>query len=90
MRVFICTKFDFNCIIFLCRPDTPSFVAFKDEWVSLHFFVLLSHCYNFLLFLFQHWGYTRFVANATTLVFEYIHNDDGQVHDSIVLTKDTD
>jgi len=41
----------------------------------------------FSLLLFQHWGYTRFVANATTLAFEYIHNDDGQVHDSITLKK---
>lgn len=35
----------------------------------------------------QHWGYCRFVANATTLVFEYIHNDDGKVFDTVVLQK---
>eukprot|EP00731_Ephydatia_muelleri_P019790 Em0012g615a len=35
----------------------------------------------------QHWGFSRFTANATTLVFEYVRDDDGQVHDSIVLTK---
>ncbi|XP_064405797.1 uncharacterized protein LOC135350876 [Halichondria panicea] len=33
-----------------------------------------------------HWGYTRFEANATTLVFEYIHND-GTLFDHIILNK---
>ena len=35
----------------------------------------------------QHWGYTKFVANETTLVFEYIRNNDGKVHDSFILYK---
>ena len=35
----------------------------------------------------QHWGYTRFTANTTTLMFEYVHND-GHVPDSFVLKKD--
>ena len=34
----------------------------------------------------QHWGYTRFVANATTLVFEYIQNS-GQINDTVTLMK---
>lgn len=38
----------------------------------------------------QHWGYSRFVANATTLVFEYIQNDDGQPHDTVILQKPVD
>ena len=37
--------------------------------------------------LFQHWGFSRFTANATTLVFEYVRDDDGQVHDTVVFTK---
>lgn len=35
----------------------------------------------------QHWGYSRFIANTTTLVFEYIQNNDGQVHDTVILRK---
>ncbi|XP_064383549.1 uncharacterized protein LOC135332138 [Halichondria panicea] len=33
-----------------------------------------------------HWGYTRFVANSTTLVFQYIHND-GNIYDTVILKK---
>ena len=35
----------------------------------------------------QHWGMTRLTTNSTTLVFEFIHDDDGMVHDSLVLRK---
>eukprot|EP00731_Ephydatia_muelleri_P019816 Em0012g641a len=35
----------------------------------------------------HHWGFSRFTANATTLVFEYVRDDDGQVHDTVVFTK---
>ena len=35
----------------------------------------------------QHYGYSRITTNATTLVFEYVRNDDNKVHDSIVLKK---
>ena len=41
----------------------------------------------FLFFSTQHWGYSRFTANSSTLVFEYIWNDDGKVHDNVVLNK---
>ncbi|CAI8008592.1 Probable inactive purple acid phosphatase 27 [Geodia barretti] len=36
---------------------------------------------------YKHWGMTRLTMNSTTLLFEYIHNDDGMVHDKLVLTK---
>jgi len=35
----------------------------------------------------QHWGYSRFTVNATALVFEYVRDDDGEVHDTVVLKK---
>ena len=35
----------------------------------------------------QHWGLTRLTTNSTALVFEYIHDDDGMVHDRLVLKK---
>jgi len=35
----------------------------------------------------QHWGYSRFTVNATALVFEYVRDDDGEVHDTAVLKK---
>ena len=35
----------------------------------------------------QHYGYSRITTNASTLVFEYVRDDDGKVHDSLVLQK---
>ena len=35
----------------------------------------------------EHYGYSRITTNASTLVFEYVRDDDGKVHDSIVLQK---
>ena len=35
----------------------------------------------------QTYGFTRLTANSTTLVWEYIHNDDNKVYDTLVLTK---
>lgn len=35
----------------------------------------------------QNYGFTKLTANSTTLVWEYIHNDDNKVYDSFVLTK---
>jgi len=56
-----------------------------DEWVGSY-----NKYFTFVfVVVYQHWGYSRFVANATTLVFEYIQNDDGQVHDTITLHKQT-
>ena len=37
--------------------------------------------------LFQYYGFTRLTANATTLIWEFIHNDDNKVYDYLVLTK---
>ena len=36
---------------------------------------------------FQYYGFTKLTANSTTLVWEYIHNDDNKVYDKIVLTS---
>ena len=35
----------------------------------------------------QHYGYTHFTADETALLFEYVRNDDGKVHDSFTLKK---
>lgn len=35
----------------------------------------------------QNYGFTKLTANSTTLVWEYIHNDDNKVYDTLVLTK---
>ena len=37
----------------------------------------------------QHYGYSRFTANATSLVFEFVRDSDGQVHDSFLLKRST-
>lgn len=45
---------------------------------------------DWLLFLdYQHYGYNRIAANSTTLVFEYVRNNDAQVHDRFILRKQT-
>jgi hypothetical protein len=36
---------------------------------------------------YEHWGLSRFTTNATTFSFEYIRDDDGRVHDTLVLRK---
>ena len=36
---------------------------------------------------YQHWGFSRITTSATTLTFEYIRDDDGKAHDSLVLKK---
>ena len=45
------------------------------------------HCNLFSLLSFQTYGFTKLTANSTTLVWEYIHNDDNKVYDRLVLTK---
>ena len=35
----------------------------------------------------QNYGYTRLAANATTLVFEFIRNEDNEVYDTLILEK---
>ena len=35
----------------------------------------------------QHYGYSRITTTADTLVFEYVRNDDGKVHDTLELKK---
>jgi hypothetical protein len=35
----------------------------------------------------QHWGYSRFTANATSLLFEFVRDSDAQVHDLFVLKR---
>ena len=35
----------------------------------------------------EHFGYSRFTSNATSLEFQFIRDSDGQVHDSFTLKK---
>jgi len=35
----------------------------------------------------QHYGYTKLAANATTLVFEFIRDEDNEVYDMLILEK---
>ena len=37
----------------------------------------------------KHFGYSRFTVNSTSLVFEFIRDDDGQVHDTFTINKRT-
>ena len=40
-----------------------------------------------MIYSMQHYGISRISANATTLVFEFVWNEDGAVHDTLVLTR---
>ena len=35
----------------------------------------------------EHYGYTRLIANDTTLAMEFIRNEDGSQGDAFTLTK---
>ncbi|XP_064404192.1 uncharacterized protein LOC135349586 [Halichondria panicea] len=35
----------------------------------------------------DHWGYSWFSANATTLLFQFVRDSDGKIHDQLVLHK---
>ena len=63
-----------------------SFV-YTNNKPSVVTFLLSCDCVLFVCVHVQHYGYTKLAANATTLVFEFIRNEDNEVYDMLILEK---